>query len=299
MTEAAQVNVTDPGAVPAAPPAAPVTPPEGDVDANTTEQLAADKAAADEAKKKQDEEDAAEETRVKKKPWFQKRFDELTKQREEARREAAEHRAMLAQVINQRQVPAVPQETPPASEFRPTTAPPTREQFEFDEDKYLAARVEWTIEQREAKAAHDRRANEQQGSQQEFIRHYEGQRAATVAAGREKYPDFESVVYALPREVLNPEMALAIFETGTPADVAYHLGKNPDEARRISALPPLKKAIELGKLEGRLAAITPKTTQAPPVVKPVGGSEPARTDSAKIAKVDPEKWIKLRNEGKL
>lgn len=294
MTDAAQAITTEtPGAPPAAPPAAPTEP-----EAKTPDQLAAEKTAADEAQRQQEEEDRAEETRVKKKPWFQKRFDELTKQREEARREAADHRRMLEQVINQNR----PQPTPPqptAPEFQPTTPPPTREQFEFDEDKYIDARYQWLTEQREAKAAHEKRVNEQRGTQQEFIASYEAQRTATVTAGREKYPDFESVVFALPPNVLSPEMALAIFQTGQPADVAYHLGKNPDEAARIAKLPPLKKAIELGKLEGKLAAAPTKTTQAPPVIKPIGGAEPAKTDSAKLARTDPEKWIEMRNAGKL
>ena len=181
MTDAAQAISTEtPGAPPAAPTAAPTEPEV----TKTPDQLAAEKTAADEAQRQQDEEDRAEETRVKKKPWFQKRFDELTKQREEARREAAEHRAMLAQVINQNR----PQPTPPAPtapEFQPTTPPPTREQFEFDEDKYIDARYQWLTEQREAKAAHEKRVNEQRGTQQEFVASYEAQRTATVTrAGR-------------------------------------------------------------------------------------------------------------------
>lgn len=53
------------------------------------------------------------------------------------------------------------------------------------------------------------------------------------------------------------------------AQVADHLGRNPQEAARIAALPASSQGYELAKLEGRLAS-QPRTTAAPPPPPTVG-----------------------------
>jgi hypothetical protein len=65
--------------------------------------------------------------------------------------------------------------------------------------------------------------------------------------------------------------------------VLNHLGANPDEADRILALPPLKQARELAKLEASLgkAAPPPPVSKAPAPITPVG---------SKAAPVEPESF---------
>ena len=71
---------------------------------------------------------------------------------------------------------------------------------------------------------------------------------------REKYADFEQVAYS-PDLKVTEEMAQAIRLTDSGPDVAYHLGKNPKEATRISKLSPMAQAVEIGKIEATLAAV--------------------------------------------
>lgn len=282
---AAPVELTaTPGAAPAAPPTA--TPTEPD---KTPDQLAADQKAADEAKKAEDEEKADEE-RVKRKPWFQKRIDEQTRKYHDENRRAARLEESLQQALNviaraqQQQAPPKPEQPPqPLPATRPA---PTREQFEFDEEKYLNAVVDWRIEQTEAKRAHDSRQAEMRRGQETFANDIETRRAAALKTGAEKYPDFDQVVNAMPANVMNAELAIAVLETDSPADVAYHLGKNPAEAERISKLPPLKKALALGKLEATMSATTKTTTKAPPPPTPVDGKGTINTDPDKLPMKD-------------
>ena len=279
------------GAPPAVPPAAD-SDPAGE---KTPEQLDAEKAA--EAKKQADEE--AEEASVRKKPWFQRRIDEMTKLRREAERRAQKLEEMLGEVIGQIKAGTPPSEHPPAqppAEFVPTRPRPTREQFEYDEDKYIDAVTDWKYEQREALAAHERRMTEQQQTQVQIQKAVEERRVKTLQEGAQKYPDFDEVVRSLPAAIMNPEMALCVLQTRTPADIAYHLGKNPDEAERISRLAPIEKAIALGELQAAILANQKKTTSAPPPPNPIGGREPSPKSESQMSM---DEWLKARRAGKI
>jgi len=81
----------------------------------------------------------------------------------------------------------------------------------------------------------------------------------------EKYSDYAEVAEAKDLQV-TPVMAQAIFQIMDGPEVAYHLGKNPDLATRISQLNPLQQVVEIGKISAALAA--------PPKVEVTRASEP-------------------------
>ncbi len=85
-----------------------------------------------------------------------------------------------------------------------------------------------------------------------------------VGQAREKFADYDSVVFN-PDLRITPQMAEVIKESEVGPEVAYHLGANTSEAARIAALPPLRQAVELGKIEDRLIAAKaePKPQPAP------------------------------------
>lgn len=92
-----------------------------------------------------------------------------------------------------------------------------------------------------------------------------------VSDFQEKHDDFEKVAYSAPVSDATAEM-IADMEEG-PA-VAYHLGKNHAEARRIDRLSRLQKAVELGRIAERVTS-TPmqRITKAPtPIKNGVSGS---------------------------
>lgn len=186
-----------------------------------------------------DETGQADETSEapKRKPWWEKRFDELTadKHAERRAREAAEQRLQaLERQIN-----------PPAQE----AAPPDRWEDPEGYDRYL-------IEQAKKEVRSELQRDRATSTYQE-----------RVAKVREAKPDFDTVTNnpALP---VTPTMANVIFESDVGPEVAYHLGTNPDEAARIAALPEYRQAAELGKLEAKLSqpapAPAPRTPPPPP-----------------------------------
>jgi hypothetical protein len=269
----------------------PAAQPAGTAPEKTPEQLAAEK--ADEAKQK--EVDDAEEQAAGKKPWFQKRIDEITRARREAESRADRLERMVGQLVQRGQTP--PAEKPAQPEpFQPTKPRPTREQFEFDEDRYIDAVADWRYEQREAQLSHDRKQSAQKTAMGDFENYFETNRAKTMEIGRQMYPDFETVISSVPGDVLTDEMALAIFQTGKPAEIVYHLAKNSTEAARIAKLPPLKKAVELGKIEAAISVRQPRQSQAPPPINPLDGKSPATVSEDDLPY--PE-WVKLREAGKI
>ncbi len=114
---------------------------------------------------------------------------------------------------------------------------------------------------------------------------------------REKYDDFEQVAYN-PTLKVTDVMAQAIQASDIGPDVIYHLGSNPKEADRISKLPPILQAKEIGKLEASLAASPPvkRTSTAPSPITPVTarttGSPAYDTTDPRAAKaMTTSEWI--------
>ncbi len=92
----------------------------------------------------------------------------------------------------------------------------------------------------------------------------------TAAGFRQRVPDFDAVALN-PNLSISPVMADAIRESGRAGEIAYYLGKNPAEATRIAALPPVSQATAIARLEGRLGANAVSTSRAPEPVSTLSG----------------------------
>lgn len=114
---------------------------------------------------------------------------------------------------------------------------------------------------------------------------------------RSKYDDFEEVAYN-PKLPISDAMAQSIQSSDIGPEIAYHLGSNPKEAERISKLPPLLQAKEIGKLEASLVATPPtrRTSSAPAPIAPVTArtsGTPAydTTDPRSVKTMTTSEWI--------
>jgi len=134
--------------------------------------------------------------------------------------------------------------------------------------------------------------------QQTVIKTY----AEREEAARDKYTDFQEVVYRddLPISEL---MAEVIRESEVGPEVAYHLGKHPEEAARIYALSPLQQAKEIGRLEAALSSNpvpVKKASSAPDPIKPLNsrGTTPTYdpADPRSVKSMSDSEWIRARNE---
>lgn len=168
------------------------------------------------------------------------RIAELTKARREAERERDEARAQLAQ----RDAPADKEPDP--------------QDYETDRD-YLKAVARYEARQAAQEARTETLAAE-------TARADKAQFDAWTDKAREAHADFDEVVLKGAQEGAwdcTKEMFEAMRDSEAGAGVAYHLASNPDEARRIAALPPIAQVREILKLE---QGLTPPPTPKPNTV---------------------------------
>ena len=256
-----------------------------------TEEVEADE--TEEAETDEGEEETAEsDAEPEEEPeWFKKRFAKITKRAGEAEREAEALRQQVEQYKLAEAQKAQEQRQAVVSQPRPSL-----ESFDYDEEAYATALTDWNRAQFEEQQTALSKEYQQKQQEQNYIQTYEQKRTSTVTSGQAKYADFDEAVGAMSGDVMSEKVALALFETKAPEDVAYYLAKNPEEAYRISQLPPIRVAMELARLESK--ATVPKkevkTTNAPPPVKVVGKTADAGGEPD--AKTDPDGWIKWERE---
>lgn len=241
--------------------------------ASTTDPTGEAEAAADETTDEGQERD--EKGRFK--PRLQERFDELTREKHEARREA-DYWHGVAEASK-------PKPTEPAANA-PAADPnkPKAENFETY-DEFTEALTDWKIEQRE-----QRRDAQQQAAAQATTWQ---QRAAEAKAAM---PDFDEVM-AASSAPMSHAMAEVLKESEHGPALAYHLAKNAAEAERIARLSPLAAARELGRIEATLstpaAAPAPapkKVTSAPTPPTPIGSGRSTTGDPANMSQADYMAW---------
>lgn len=169
------------------------------------------------------------------------------------------------------------------------TGEPTRDQFDSDE-AFEDARIDYRANMR----LYQRQVETEQ--QRVMDAHLDREEKA-----REKYDDYDTVVRN-PNLAISPLMADVIRRTDIGPEMIYHLGQNPDEARRIFDLPPVLQAKELGKLEAKLVTEPPtrKTSSAPAPITPIRtpASKAAvhdTTDPRSIESMDTSEWIAAEN----
>lgn len=128
----------------------------------------------------------------------------------------------------------------------------------------------------------------------EEVRRAEAQEDARVWAtqaqeARSRYPDFDKV--AMQDAPITKPLADVIVQSDLAADVAYWLGKNPDECQRIAALPPMQMARAVGNIEARLSAPKPPpVTAAPDPIAPVKGRATPAKDPATMSAAEYRAW---------
>lgn len=257
----AEFNAKKMGLADSAPSAADVeeTPSEPDEKQNQSEPAEREKEAASTEEKKQN-------------PKLEKRFSELTKQREQARQEAAQERSAreameirLKALESQRQ----PTQTPK------TDQKPDASQF-TDAFEYAEALAEWSAEnalKNRDKQDENRRANDER---QKVITSW----SAKLEAAKSEMPDYEDMV-ASSDVVVSDQIRDAILDSDVGPRILYHLAENTDAAKKLAAMSPTSAMREIGKLEARFEkSEDPKSkrieavtrSNAPKPITPIGSS---------------------------
>lgn len=107
---------------------------------------------------------------------------------------------------------------------------------------------------------------------------------------RAKYSDFDAALkVAADPNVVSQALSEAILESDASLDLAYHLGKNPALATRLSKMDPVQQAREIGRIEATLAAPKPQT-RAPAPISPVKATAPATKDPNAMTADEFDQW---------
>jgi len=214
-------------------------------------------------------------------PKLERRFSEITKQRETARAEAQrerEAREVLEAKVRDLEAKATPSAEPVADQE------PLPEQF-TDMYEYAKALTDYRVDQRmneekqkevQAKAAAER---------DKVINVW----ADRVKAAKSEIPDFDDMVGSADVTVSN-EVRDAIFESEVGPRILYHLAENPEIATKLQGMTLTSALRHIGRLEAQFEKTEPQT-------KPVVGKSKAPSPITPIRSAANGRDVNLTGDG--
>ena len=227
---------------------------------------------AEEAERSEPEIEKEQEEKPKSNPKLERRFSEITKQREEARKEAQQERQ--AREALEARLAAL--ERQPAPQAPKVDEEPQPSQFN-DAFEYAKALAEYTADKRIGEMKRQEAEAKQEQERQKVIETWESK----VQAAKASLPDFDDIV-ASSDVVVNDDIRDAILESDVGPQILYHLAENDDVAKKIAGLSAKQALREIGKLEARFEVkeTKPEATpvvrsKAPAPIQPLRGSSPA------------------------
>lgn len=228
------------------------------------------------------EEDKKEEPEQKeedqpKKTHDQRRWERLLKER-------AEYKAKV-ELYEQMQLQ---QQHKPVNSGRPS-----RDKFDSDED-YVSALTSWTVEQKLGNV-------KQELAQHQVQNQTQAEWASKINQARADYADYDSVMEDAQDIPIAPVVAEAIQSSDLGGDIAYYLGKNPDEALRLNSMSPVAASREIGRIESYLEyeksqakAKKVPVSKAPNPIKPVKSS--AGSGAKSLEDMSPSEYMAYMNK---
>lgn len=190
-------------------------------------------------------------------PKIEKRFSEITKQREEARQEAQRERE--ARLALEARLQALEKQNAP-QQAQTVEQEPQPHQFS-DAFEYAKALTDYRVEQRLAEQQRQAEEAKAQAERQKTLSEW----AKKVETAKSELPDFDEMVSSAADVIVPDHVRDAILESDVGPKILYHLAENTELAKQIASWSPAKALREIGKLEARLE--TPKVESKTPVVK--------------------------------
>ena len=273
-------------------------PVEAVVDENPTEPT---EEAEEQSGQESDEIKATEEK--KSNPKLEKRFSELTKQREEARKEAQREREQRESLEN-RLKELEERATPRPVEVQENVKPQPH-QFN-DAFEYAEALAEWSTEQ--ALINRDKQEAERR-AQEDRNKVLDGWNKRLNDA-KADLPDFDDMV-ASSDVVVNDHIRDAILESDVGPQILYHLAENPELADKLNSGSPISALRQIGRLEAQFERKEAPVAESKPSVarsKAPAPINPIKTGSGVVdVGVDSngefhgtyQQWREARKNGKV
>jgi len=176
---------------------------------------------------------------------------------------------------------------------------PAPQQSKFDDyQKFLDAKLDWTVKKAKAEWDADQRRKETDAENQKRMIVIQEK----IGEGFKKYEDFGEVALD-PTVPITPTIMEVLAETENPSDVAYYLGKNRSEAIQISRMTPIQAAKAIARIEMTIKQageqpLPPGAKKiipnAPPPIKPIGSGPSVERDLEKMPQKDFEAEMERR-----
>lgn len=250
----------------------------------------------DEVEAKDDEEKAP-----KKKGGFQKRIEKFQKKLSEKDQEIEYLRKIAFEKKQQEDPPKSPVEkvevigkpqAPKANDFE------THEEYVKAHDNYVETLTDWKLEQKDKQREQAAREN---AAKTEFQKKGDAFQSR-INEFKKSAEDFDDLM-----EDVNIDVPLHLQEVFLTSELGpalmYELAKNQKELERISKLPPITAALELGKIEARLAKASElpaskelKTPKAPTPIAPIGAKGGSLKKSIDDPNLSQREYERLREE---
>jgi hypothetical protein len=225
---------------------------------------------------------ASEKADRPKKDPVQSRIDELTWHRRNLERDRNYWRDIA---LKNQQQPAPEVKAPEPQALKKLA------DFNYDEEKY----AEYVADVAADRAATKIRTEQERDKTESSRRSNQSKFREREAALKGEIEDYEDIAYTAP---IQDHVADLVMSMDEGPRVAYFLGKNPETAAKLSALPPLEAAKELGRIETRLAyereqAKAKPVSKAPPPPPKIDATEPAIDKSpSEMSDTEFAKWRK-------
>lgn len=188
----------------------------------------------------EDEAKATEERKPN--PKLERRFSQITKERESAREEARRERELRESL--EVQVRELKNKAQPSAEPK-FDSEPKPEQF-TDMYEYQQALVDYRVDQRLGEEKQKEANAKAEAERMKVINTW----AKRVETAKAEIPDFEDMVGSADVAVSN-EVRDAIFESDVGPRVLYHLAENPDIAEKLNGMTMTAALRMIGKLEAQ------------------------------------------------
>jgi myosin heavy subunit len=230
---------------------------------------------------------------TKKEPWYQRRINELTRDKHEARRQAER----LEQVLKQQEEllsRLAPKETPVQDVFQ---APDPEDYVggQFD-PRYMQDMMIYTRESAKAEAIQAVKAEQQEAMQRQAMVQQQQRLETAEAAARAKYQDYDGVIEQItsdPRLAQNATIRQALLELDNGPEIAYTLGRNLDVAYEIANMNPIQAGMRLAEIINRAPR---RTSNAPTPIRPINAAAGSTPGNRKdYSEMSTEEYIAARN----
>ncbi|CAB4127888.1 hypothetical protein UFOVP96_57 [uncultured Caudovirales phage] len=226
---------------------------EAPVEAVTEQEITEPTETAEDQSEQPTEETEIKATEEKKQnPKLEKRFSELTKQREEARKEAQRERESREAL--ETRLRELEEKTNPQPEAIQADVKPKPEQF-TDAFEYAEALAEWSADQALRNRDQQELQRKAQEEQQKLVQSWQTRLEAVKA----DLPDYDEMIASASDVQVTDAVRDAMLESEQGPRILYHLAENPELAEKLKSMSMISALREIGKLEARFEAKSTKT----------------------------------------